>query len=55
MGFFSKLKEKFTTQVDKVSEKVSQVVTQTTEAIKFNKIKMSVFSISLLDYKSRNV
>ncbi len=39
MGFFSKLKEKFTTQVDKVSEKVSQVVTQTTEAIKFNKIK----------------
>ena len=39
MGFFSKLKEKFTQQVDKVTEKVSQVVTQTTEAVKFTKIK----------------
>jgi fused signal recognition particle receptor len=39
MGFFSKLKEKFTQQVDKVTEKVTQVVEQTTEALKFNKIK----------------
>jgi fused signal recognition particle receptor len=39
MGFFSKLKEKFTEQVDKVSEKVSQVVAQAGEAIKFTKIK----------------
>jgi len=39
MGFFSKLKEKFTQQVDKVAEKVTQVVEQTTEALKFNKIK----------------
>lgn len=39
MGFFSKLKEKFTQQVDKVTEKVTQVVEQTTEALKYNKIK----------------
>jgi len=39
MGFFSKLKEKFTEQVDKVQEKVSSVISQAGEAIKFDKIK----------------
>jgi fused signal recognition particle receptor len=39
MGFFSKLKEKFTEQVDKVQEKVSSVISQASEAIKFDKIK----------------
>lgn len=39
MGFFSKLKEKFTEQVDKVQEKVSSVISQAGEAIRFDKIK----------------
>lgn len=43
MGFFSKLKESFTKQVDKVSEivnqKVESVVEKTTEVLKFNKLK----------------
>jgi fused signal recognition particle receptor len=39
MSFFSKLKEKFTEQVDKVQEKVSSVISQAGEAIKFDKIK----------------
>ncbi|MDX9789650.1 MAG: signal recognition particle-docking protein FtsY [Candidatus Kapabacteria bacterium] len=39
MGFFSKLKEKFTEQVDKVQEKVSTVIAQAGETIKFDKIK----------------
>lgn len=39
MSFFSKLKEKFTEQVDKVQEKVSSVISQAGEAIKFEKIK----------------
>jgi fused signal recognition particle receptor len=39
MGFFSKLKEKFTEQVDKVQEKVSSVIAQAGEVVKFDKIK----------------
>lgn len=39
MGFFSKLKEKFAEQVDKVQEKVSSVISQAGEAIRFDKIK----------------
>lgn len=39
MGFFSKLKEKFTEQVDKVQEKVSAVISQAGDVIKFDKIK----------------
>ncbi|MBX3042706.1 MAG: signal recognition particle-docking protein FtsY [Candidatus Kapabacteria bacterium] len=39
MSFFSKLKEKFTEKVDKVQEKVSTVISQAGNAIKFDKIK----------------
>ena len=43
MGFFSKLKEKFTQQVDKVteivSEKVNSVVEKAAETLKIDKLK----------------
>ena len=39
MGFFSKFKEKFSEQVDKVQEKVNTVISQAGEAIKFDKIR----------------
>ncbi len=39
MSFFSKLKEKFAEQADKVQEKVSSVLSQASEAIKYVKIK----------------
>ncbi|PKL85262.1 MAG: signal recognition particle-docking protein FtsY [Ignavibacteriae bacterium HGW-Ignavibacteriae-1] len=39
MSFFSKLKDKFNTQVDKVSEKVNSVITQAGTALKLDKVK----------------
>lgn len=39
MSFFSKLKEKFSEQVDKVQEKVSAVISQAGDVMKFEKIK----------------
>lgn len=39
MSFFSKIKEKFSEQVDKVQEKVSAVISQASDVMKFEKIK----------------